>query len=58
MIPYIEMLTSTNPQNVTKNVPNSISKQVNKILPNEHVSNSTKSSYNNALKNGGFKEKY
>ena len=52
------VLTSTNSQNFTKNLLNSISKRVNKILPDEHVSNSTKSPYNNALKNGGFKEKY
>ena len=51
LIPYISMLTPTTHQTLLK-----ISKQINKLLSDEHVFNSTKNLYNNALKNSGYKQ--
>ena len=44
------------PSNITQNLPNSISKPINKLSSYEHVFNSTKD--NKALKNSGYKQKY
>ena len=44
------------PPNITKNLPDSISKRMNKVSSDEHVFNSTKYLYNNALKNSGYKQ--
>ena len=52
MIPYILMLTPTTHQTS----PNSISRRINKLSSDEHVFNSTKDLYNNALKNSGYKQ--
>ena len=52
---YIDVNSNHSP-NITKNLPDSISKRINKLLSDEHVFNSTKDFYNNALKNSGYKQ--
>ena len=52
---YIDV-NSNHPPNITKNLPDSISKRINKLSSDEHVFNSTKGLYNNALKNSGYKQ--
>ena len=50
------MLTPNTHQTITKNLPHSISKRINKLSSDEHVFNKTKDPYNNALKNSGYKK--
>ena len=52
---YIDV-NSIHPPNISKNLPNSLSKRKNKLSSNEHVFNSTKGLYNNVLKNSGYKQ--
>ena len=52
---YIDV-NSNHPPNITKNLPDSISKRINKQSSDEHIFNSTKDLYNNALKNSGYKQ--
>ena len=52
---YIDV-NSNHPPNITKNLPDSISKRISKLSYDEHVFNSTKHLYNNALKNSGYKK--
>ena len=52
---YIDINSNHSP-NITKNLPDSISKRINKLSSDEHVFNSTKGLYNNALKNKGYKQ--
>ena len=54
--PLYNDVNSNHPPNITKNLPESISKRINKLSPDEHVFNSTKDLYNNALKNRGYKQ--
>ena len=52
---YIDV-NSNNSSNITKNLPDSISKRINKLSSDKHVFNSTKDLYNNALKISGYKQ--
>ena len=54
--PLYSDVNSSHPPNITKNLPDSISKRINKLSSDEHVFNSTKDFYNNALKNSGYKQ--
>ena len=47
---------SNHPPKITKNLPDSISKRINKLSSEEDVSNSTKDFYSNALKSSGYKQ--
>ena len=49
-------VNSNHPPMITKNLPDSISKRINKLPSDKHVFNSTKDLYNNALKNSGYKQ--
>ena len=52
---YIDV-NSDHPPNITKNLPDSISKRIKKLSSDEHVFNSTKDLYNNTQKNSGYKQ--
>ena len=52
---YIDV-NSNHPPNIIKNLPDSISKCINKLSSDEHVFNGTKDLCNNALKNSGYKQ--
>ena len=52
---YIHV-NSNDPPNITKTLPDSISKRINKLTSEERVFNSAKNLYNNALKNGDYKQ--
>ena len=49
-------INSNHSLNIIKNLPNSISKRIKKLSSDEHVFNSTKDLYNNALENSGYKQ--
>ena len=52
---YINV-NSNHPPKITKNLPDSISKRINKLSSEEDVFNSTKDFYSNALKSNGYKQ--
>lgn len=52
---YIHV-NSNDPPNITKTLPDSISKRINKLTSEERVFNSAKNLYNNTLKNGDYKQ--
>ena len=57
MISYLLMLPPTTHQILPKNLPDSTSKRIKKLVSDEHVFSSTKDLYNNALDNSSYKEK-
>ena len=54
--PLYTDVNSNHPPNITRNLPDSISKRINKLSSDEHVFNSTKDLYSNVLKNSGYKQ--
>ena len=48
---------SNHPPNIIKNLPESISPFINKLLSNKSVFDNSKGLYNNALSSSGFKNK-
>ena len=54
--PLYTDVNSNHLPNITRNLPDSISKRISKLSSDEHVFNNTKDLYNNALKNSGYEQ--
>ena len=56
-IPLYINIKSNHPPNIVKNLPESISRCINKLSSNKFVFDNSKDLYNNALSSSGFKDK-
>ena len=56
-IPQYINVKSNHPPNIIKNLPESISRRINKLSSDKSVYDNSKDLYNNALYNSGFKDK-
>ena len=56
-IPLYINVKSNHPPNIIKNLPDSISRRINKLSSDKNVFENSKDIYNNALFNSGFKQK-
>ena len=56
-IPQYINVKSNHPPNIIKNLPESISRRINKLTPDKSVFDNSKDLYGNALYSSGFKDK-